>query len=66
MLQPQTSYCTGAHGKMYVVLEAESNTTHWRVLCDTKKQKAGFYFALGYVPLAMFVQFYSDPFQVLY
>ena len=58
----QTSYCTGAYGKMHVVLKPESNTTHWRVLCDIKKQKAGLYLALGYIPLAAF---HSDPFQVL-
>ena len=36
-------YNTGAYSKICAVLEAESNTTPWRVLFGIKKQKAGSY-----------------------
>ena len=54
----QIRYRTGAYnGKMHAMLEAESNTTPWKVLLWYQKQKVGSTFALSYVPFVPFVPF---------
>ena len=63
MPQMNNCYSTGTYSKMCAVLEAESNTTPWRVFFGIKKQKAGSYLRsqLHFVRSA-----YSIPFQVYY